>query len=98
MDTGLVTGRQPMSDAWHAFRDFVARTEDLPIGMLVRRGCHTDPGDEVAAAYDAPFPNAASKAGARAFPELLPADARRRRAPRGPARARRRCARTRGRC
>src|SRR3954466_5453722 len=71
MDSGLIPGRQKMSDAWHAFRDFVARTEDLPIGMLVRRGCHTDPGDEIAAAYDAPFPNAASKAGARAFPELL---------------------------
>src|SRR4051812_49508127 len=40
--------------------------------MLVRRGCHRDPGDEVAAAYDAPFPNAASKAGARAFPGLIP--------------------------
>jgi haloalkane dehalogenase len=71
MDSGLVTGRQRMSDAWHAFRDFVQRTEDLPVGLLVRRGCHADPGDEVAAAYDAPFPNAASKAGARAFPELL---------------------------
>ena len=61
-----------MSDAWHAFRAFVERTEDLPIGMLVRGGCHRDPGDEVAAAYDAPFPNAASKAGARAFPRLIP--------------------------
>ena len=71
MDSGLITGRQKMSDSWHTFADFVRRTEDLPIGLLVRRGCHTDPGDEVAAAYDAPFPNAASKAGARAFPEIL---------------------------
>ncbi|HYM57728.1 MAG TPA: haloalkane dehalogenase [Solirubrobacteraceae bacterium] len=72
MDTGVFTGKQPMSDAWHAFADFVSRTEDLPIGMLVRRGCHTDPGDEIAAAYDAPFPSTASKAGARAFPALIP--------------------------
>jgi haloalkane dehalogenase len=72
MDTGLFTGEQPMSDAWHAFHDFVERTEDLPVGMLVRRGCHTDPGDEVAAAYDAPFPSVAAKAGARAFPGLIP--------------------------
>ncbi len=70
MDTGVVTGRQRMSEAWHAFADFVRRTEDLPIGLLVRRGCFRDPGDEVAAAYDAPFPNEASKAGARAFPEI----------------------------
>jgi haloalkane dehalogenase len=72
MDTGLFTGHQKMTDAWKAFRDFVERTEDLPVGMLVRRACHSDPGDEVAAAYDAPYPNPASKAGARAFPLLIP--------------------------
>jgi haloalkane dehalogenase len=72
MDTGLFTGHQQMSDAWQLFRDFVERTEDLPIGMLVRGGCHTDPGDDVIAAYEAPFPDAASKAGARAFPLLIP--------------------------
>jgi haloalkane dehalogenase len=72
LDTGLFTGHQRMTDAWTAFRDFVARTEDLPVGMLVRGACHEDPGDEVIAAYDAPFPNAASKAGARAFPLLIP--------------------------
>jgi haloalkane dehalogenase len=72
MDTGLWTGRQRMTDAWWAFRDFVERTEDLPVGMLVRRACHTDPGDEVVAAYEAPFPSADTKAGARAFPLLIP--------------------------
>jgi haloalkane dehalogenase len=72
LDTGLFTGHQKMSDAWLAFRDFVARTEDLPVGFLVRGACHTDPGDEVIAAYDAPFPSVASKAGARAFPLLIP--------------------------
>ena len=72
MDTGLFTGRQRMSDAWKAFRDFVERTEDLPISFLVRGACKTDPGDEVAAAYDAPFPTPEAKAGARAFPLILP--------------------------
>ena len=72
LDTGLFTGHQPMTDAWKAFRDFVERTEDLPIGFLVRGACHTDPGDDVIAAYDAPFPSVASKAGARAFPLMLP--------------------------
>jgi haloalkane dehalogenase len=72
LDTGLFTGRQAMTDAWKAFRDFVERTEDLPVSMLVRGACLTDPGDHVAAGYDAPFPNAASKAGARAFPLMLP--------------------------
>ncbi len=72
LDTGLFTGHQKMTDAWLAFRDFTARTEDLPVGLLVRGACKNDPGDEVIAAYDAPFPNAASKAGARAFPLLIP--------------------------
>jgi haloalkane dehalogenase len=72
LDTGLFTGRQPMSEAWMRFRAFVERTEDLPTGLLVRRACFEDPGDDVIAAYDAPFPSAASKAGARAFPLILP--------------------------
>jgi haloalkane dehalogenase len=72
LDTGLFTGHQKMTDAWIAFRDFVERTEDLPVGMLVRGACKTDPGEEVIAAYDAPYPDAASKAGARAFPLLIP--------------------------
>ena len=72
MDTGVFNGRQRMTDAWHAFRDFVERTEDLPISMLVRNACATDPGDRVAGAYDAPFPTPESKAGARAFPLMLP--------------------------
>ena len=72
LDTGLFTGHQRMTDAWMAFRNFIERTEDPPISMLVRRACFRDPGDEVAAAYDAPYPDAQAKAGARAFPLLIP--------------------------
>ena len=72
LDTGLFTGHQKMTDAWVAFRDFVDRTEDLPVGFLVRGACKTDPGDEVIRAYEAPFPDAPAKAGARAFPLILP--------------------------
>jgi haloalkane dehalogenase len=72
MDTGLFTGRQKMSDAWHAFRDFIERTEDVPVSILVERACATRIAPEVVAAYDAPFPTAESKAGVRAFPLMLP--------------------------
>ena len=72
MDTGLFTGRQRMSEAWHTFRDFVERTEDMPVGMLVERACATELPADVTAAYDAPFPAPESKAGARAFPLMLP--------------------------
>ena len=71
MDTGIVTGHQPMTDAWKAFRDFVERTEDLPIGMLIQGACASDVPDQVIAAYEAPFPSPESKAGARAFPLML---------------------------
>ena len=72
LDTGLFTGHQTMSETWMAFRDFVERTVDVPVGLLVRRACRRDPGDDVIAGYEAPYPNAASKAGARAFPLMLP--------------------------
>jgi haloalkane dehalogenase len=72
LDTGLFTGHQRMNDAWMAFRAFVERTENVPVGLLVRRACKRDPGDEVISGYEAPYPNPASKAGARAFPLILP--------------------------
>jgi haloalkane dehalogenase len=71
METGLFTGEQPMSDAWWTFHDFVERTEDFPISLLVRNAVARGMEDEVVAAYDAPFPNKESKAGARAFPLIL---------------------------
>jgi haloalkane dehalogenase len=74
LDTGLFTGHQHMTDAWKAFRDFVERTEDVPVSFLVRGACKNDPGDEVAAAYDWPYADGQSKAGARAFPLILPTE------------------------
>jgi haloalkane dehalogenase len=74
LDSGIFTGHQRMADAWLAFRDFMERTEDPPVSMLVRRACLRDPGDAVAAAYDAPFPEPRAKAGVRAFPLILPTE------------------------
>jgi haloalkane dehalogenase len=71
-NTGLPDGRRRLPDAWWQFRDFVARTEDLPTGFLVRSGCAQGLSDAEMAAYDAPFPDASYKAGARAFPDLIP--------------------------
>jgi haloalkane dehalogenase len=74
MDTGFFTGHQKMTDAWVAFRNFVERTEDLPIGMLVSGATARGMDDETVARYEEVFPDAASKAGARAFPLMLPTD------------------------
>ncbi|MBS1843983.1 MAG: alpha/beta fold hydrolase [Actinobacteria bacterium] len=74
METGPFTGHQRMSETWLAFREFVRTAEEVPVGMLVRGGCKHDPGAEVIAAYEAPYVDAASKAGARAFPLILPTE------------------------
>jgi len=71
MNTALGTGDVPLSEGFIAWRAYVNRTPDLPCGTLMRRTCpHLT--DAEAAAYDAPFPDLASKAGARAFPNLVP--------------------------
>jgi len=74
METGPFTGHQKMSDAWLAFREFVRGSDEVPVGMLVRGGCKNDPGDEVIAAYEAPYIDGPSKAGTRAFPLILPTE------------------------
>lgn len=71
-NTFLPDGSQELPEAWHDFHDFVQRTPDLPVGFLVGRACIRDLPDEVTAAYDAPFPDEAHKAGARRLPELVP--------------------------
>src|ERR1044071_8539089 len=63
-------GAQPLSEGFVAWRAYVARTPDLPCGKLMSRTCpHLTPQE--AAAYDAPFPDARYKAGARRFPQLV---------------------------
>ena len=72
MDTGVFTGYQEMSDGWKRFAAFVERNPDVPIGRLVVGACKHEPPREVVAAYEAPFPDERSKAGARTFPLMIP--------------------------
>jgi haloalkane dehalogenase len=44
---------------------------DIVASRLIRLSCATELPDDVAAAYDAPFPVAEAKAGVVAFPELV---------------------------
>jgi haloalkane dehalogenase len=74
METGPFTGQQRMSETWLKFREFVRGNPDVPVGFLVRGGCAEDPGDDVIAAYEAPYPTPESKAGARAFPLIMPTE------------------------
>jgi haloalkane dehalogenase len=74
LDTGIVGGRPP-SERWLRFRDVVRQVGgELDIGRLVEAGTAQGLSDDVRAAYDAPFPTPQSKAGALAFPELVPTE------------------------
>ena len=69
---GLPTGDQPMPKAFLAWRKFAQYSPYFPVGRLIQKATKTDLSDEVVAAYDAPFPSSRFKAGARAFPLLVP--------------------------
>jgi haloalkane dehalogenase len=71
-NTGLPDGLHRLPEEWWSFHDFVMRTPDQPIGFLVKAACLEPMPAEVEAAYDAPFPSPEHKAGARAFPALIP--------------------------
>lgn len=70
LNTGLFTGR--VSKGFMAWREFAERTPDLPVGMIIQGATTTDLPEDVVAAYEAPFPNPESKAGAQRFPLLVP--------------------------
>jgi haloalkane dehalogenase len=74
MNTGLPTGDEPMGRAFMRWREFAISTPDLPIGQILMNGmAHGErlPA-EVIAAYESPFPDKGYKAGAMAFPLLVP--------------------------
>jgi haloalkane dehalogenase len=68
----LPTARQPVPRAFRVWRAFAAYSPFFPIGRIVASGCVTKLTPGIIAAYDAPFPSRAYKAGARVFPGLVP--------------------------
>src|SRR5205823_10654121 len=74
MNTGIGGGRPP-SETWLRFRELVRTAGGgFRPGRLIKRSAVRGLADEVAAAYDAPFPVPESKAGILAFPEHVPAE------------------------
>lgn len=72
MNTDIPTGDQQMPDAWHEFHRFVETVDELPIGMLIENATAAELNESVVAAYEAPFHTKAAKAGARAWPDMVP--------------------------
>ena len=70
LNTGLFLGR--VSKGFIAWRNFAEQNPDLPVGFVIQGGTASELPDEVVAAYEAPFPNAESKAGTAQFPLLVP--------------------------
>lgn len=71
MNTALGTGDTPLTEGFLAWRAFVNKNPGMDCGKLLGRACpHLTPAE--AAAYEAPFPDTASKAGVRRFPNLVP--------------------------
>lgn len=60
--------------AFRLWRAFARYSPLFPIGRIVNSGSYTRLTPEVMAAYDAPFPDDTFKAGARAFPRLVPTE------------------------
>lgn len=71
-NTFLPTGDQPPGEAFLRWQRFSQEAPELPVGRIVNGGCISELPADVIAAYDAPFPDERYKAGARAFPLLVP--------------------------
>ena len=71
-NTFLPTGEEKTPDAFFAWRDFATSSPDFHIGAVLDMGSERSLTEAEQAAYDAPFPDGAFKAGARAFPALVP--------------------------
>lgn len=68
----LPAGQQKATPAFHIWKNFAKFSPVFPIGKIVAQGSLSQLSAAEQAAYDAPFPSAKYKAGARAFPALVP--------------------------
>jgi haloalkane dehalogenase len=71
-NTFLPTGDQTPSEAFLKWRDYSQAVAEFHAGGIIKGAVVNQPAPEVIAAYDAPFPDESYKAGARAFPLLVP--------------------------
>ena len=68
----LPTGDHAISEAFLEWREFATTSPKFDIGRIIQSATVSELADDVIAAYDAPFPDDSYKAGARAFPALVP--------------------------
>ncbi len=71
-NTMLPNGTGKITEAFLRWRDYSQAVPDFSPGRIVSKSVVTPITALVARAYDAPFPDESYKAGARAFPMLVP--------------------------
>ena len=71
-NTGLPTGKAPLSEGFAVFREFLQIKPDLHVAGQVRNGTTKGIDDNALVAYNAPFPDDDHKQGVRQFPNLVP--------------------------
>ena len=71
-NTGLPTGKAPLSEGFAVFREFLQIKPDLHVAGQVRNGTTKGIDENALAAYNAPFPDDDHKQGVRQFPNLVP--------------------------
>ena len=68
----LPTGDRKMSFVFKVWKNFALFSPWFPIDRIINLGCFKKLDAEERRAYNAPFPSAKYKSGARAFPKLVP--------------------------
>jgi len=68
----LPTGDQKVPKAFQLWKNFALYSPVFPIARIIDSGTFKKLGPDERRAYDAPFPSKKYKAGARAFPKLVP--------------------------
>jgi haloalkane dehalogenase len=74
MNTSLPTGHRSLPLVFRLWRAFSRWSPKLPIRNIIKWGTYRTPQEQVLAAYEAPYPTEQYKAGARAWPSLVPSN------------------------
>ncbi len=73
-NTFLPAALTPPSEAFLKWREFALTVPEFPAGGVIQGATARPLADGVREAYEAPFPDESYKAGARAFPALVPVE------------------------
>ena len=72
MNALLTDGEIELSDTWYGFKNMVVNTDEFDIPQLINGACVNELTDEAREGYDAPFGSEEEKAGAYAWPPMVP--------------------------